>query len=63
MYGLPPSNFDDINNYIALDPSQYRSRFAAFDPAKANEPDLLAGVMALPVSGLLQEPKEKKKKK
>jgi len=63
MYGLPPSNFDDINNYIALDPSQYRSRFAAFDPARANEPDLLAATMAIPISGLLEQPKDKKKKK
>ena len=63
MYGLPPSNFDDINNYIALDPSQYRSRFAAFDPARANEPDLLAAALAIPVSGLLEQPKDKKKKK
>ena len=63
MYGLPSSNFDNINNYIALDPSQYRSKFAAFDPARANEPDLLAATLAIPVSGLLEQPKDKKKKK
>lgn len=45
------------------DPSLIRSQFAAFDPARMNENDILAGVMAIPVSGLLQEPKEKKKKK
>ena len=44
-------------------PELLRSQFAAFDPARMNENDILAGVMAIPVSGLLQEPKEKKKKK
>jgi hypothetical protein len=32
------------------DPSLLRSRFAAFDPARANEPDLLAGAMAIPIA-------------
>jgi hypothetical protein len=45
------------------DPSLIRSQFAAFDPAKANEPDLLAATLAIPVSGLLEQPKDKKKKK
>ena len=49
--------------YLNYYPQDVRSRFAAFDPARANEPDLLAATMAIPVSGLLQEPKEKKKKK
>jgi hypothetical protein len=40
-----------------------RSQFAAFDPARANENDILAGLMAIPVSGLLEQPKDKKKKK
>lgn len=44
-------------------PELLRSQFAAFDPARMNENDILASVMAIPVSGLLQEPKEKKKKK
>jgi hypothetical protein len=44
-------------------PELLRSQFAAFDPAKINENDLLAGVMAIPVSGLLEQPKDKKKKK
>lgn len=44
-------------------PELLRSQFAAFDPARMNENDILAGLMAIPVSGLLQEPKEKKKKK
>lgn len=30
---------------IVFDPSHIRSRFAAFDPARAHEPDLLAGYM------------------
>jgi hypothetical protein len=43
-------------------PNQIRSRFAAFDPFRRNENDLLAGVAAVPV-GLLEMNKEKKKKK
>lgn len=54
---------DDALDIRYLNPQDVRSRFAAFDPARINENDILAGVMALPVSGLLQEPKEKKKKK
>ncbi|MGA1048254.1 MAG: hypothetical protein ACO3UU_09600 [Minisyncoccia bacterium] len=50
-------------NYIVNDPSLIRSTFAAFDPARANEPDLLAALMAIPVNGLLEQPKDKKKKK
>jgi len=51
------------NQKIMFNPSDIRSVNAAFDPARANEPDLLAATMAFPISGLLQEPKEKKKKK
>ena len=54
---------DDALDIRYLNPQDVRSRFAAFDPARANEPDLLAATMAIPISGLLQEPKEKKKKK
>ena len=50
-------------SYAFTEPSMLRSQFAAFDPARANENDILAGLMAIPVSGILQEPKEKKKKK
>jgi len=46
-----------------LNPTDLRSKFAAFDPAKANEPDLLSAAMAFPISGLLEQPKDKKKKK
>jgi hypothetical protein len=53
----------DIREYNNFNPQDVRSRFAAFDPARANENDLLAGVMAIPVSGLLEQPKDKKKKK
>ena len=35
---------------VYLNPQDVRSRFAAFDPARANEPDLLAGAMALPIA-------------
>jgi hypothetical protein len=45
-----------------FDPSIVRSRFAAFDPFRRNEPDILAGVAAAPV-GLLAVDKEKTKKK
>jgi hypothetical protein len=51
---------EDVSHIIVNKPNQIRSPFAAFDPARANEPDLLAGAMALPVSGLLSEPKKKK---
>ena len=53
----------NVNTQIILDPRNIRSRFAAFDPAKANEPDLLSAAMAFPISGLLEQPKDKKKKK
>jgi len=51
------------NTTFVFKPELLRSQFAAFDPAKINENDLLAGVMAIPVSGLLEQPKDKKKKK
>ena len=38
---------------MILDANQARSRFAAFDPTRRNEPDLLAG--ALPFTALLDE--------
>jgi hypothetical protein len=60
--GLGGDNLD-YNEFVALSPNQIRSKFAAFDPARANEPDLLAATMAIPVSGLLEQPKDKKKKK
>lgn len=55
-------NTGDIQRTV-LNPENIRSVNAAFDPARVNENDILAGLMAIPVSGLLQEPKEKKKKK
>jgi hypothetical protein len=57
-YNETPSNIVAVNM-----PYQIRSPNAAFDPARANEPDLLAALMAIPVSGLLEQPKDKKKKK
>lgn len=48
--------------YIVPTPSLIRSRFAAFDPFRRNEADILAGVAAAPV-GLLAVDKDKKKKK
>jgi hypothetical protein len=52
-----------VSEYVTREPNQIRSQFAAFDPARMNESDILAGVMAIPVSGLLEQPKDKKKKK
>ncbi|NDB60609.1 hypothetical protein EB001_19505 [bacterium] len=37
-------------HYVSNLPANFRSRFAAFDPARVNEPDLLAGAMALPIA-------------
>ena len=51
------------NTTFVFKPELLRSQFAAFDPAKANEPDLLSAAMAFPISGLLEQPKDKKKKK
>lgn len=70
MKALKKSGFDSAKvkegeqiNTMLLNNKNLRSVNAAFDPARANEPDLLAATMAFPISGLLQEPKEKKKKK
>jgi hypothetical protein len=49
---------DGAMHYIALEPEQLRSRFAAFDPMRRNEPDLLAGVLPL---GLLSDEEQRKK--
>jgi len=35
-----------LNEVIVFDPSNIRSRFAAFDPARSNSRDLLAGIAA-----------------
>jgi hypothetical protein len=53
----------DYNEFVVLSPNQIRSKFAAFDPVRMNENDILAATMAIPVSGLLEQPKDKKKKK
>ena len=44
--------------YAIQDPSLIRSRFAAFDPMRKNEPDILAGVLPL---GLLADEEQRKK--
>ena len=44
--------------YAIQDPSLIRSRFAAFDPMRKNEPDILAGVLPL---GLLTDEDQRKK--
>ena len=59
----------DGSNFIAMNPAVLRSRFAAFDPFRRNQNDILAGVgVGVPVSsGLLdienkKVPKKEKKK-
>lgn len=64
--GIPTSfrkNGEKNMSTIVLSPNQIRSQFAAFDPARAKENDILAATMAFPISGLLEQPKDKKKKK
>jgi hypothetical protein len=52
------TNLGTIADVLATsDPSRFRSRFAAFDPMRRNEPDLLAGV--LPLSLLMDEENKK----
>ncbi len=52
----------DVREYNNFNPSDVRSRFAAFDPFRRNESDILAGVAAAPI-GLLTNNKKKDKKK
>jgi hypothetical protein len=63
-YGNKGVYRDEMGVAVTFDPSQIRSRFAAFDPAKVNDPDLLAAGVPL---GLLagtdiEMPKKKQKK-
>jgi hypothetical protein len=46
--------------YVTKNPNQVRSINAAFDPARISESDILAGMIGLPVAGLLKEPKKNK---
>jgi hypothetical protein len=41
------------NNQVIFNPALIRSRFAAFDPFRRNEPDLLAGIGGASLAGLL----------
>lgn len=66
---LKKSGFDSAKlveanqpNTMLLNNKNIRSINAAFDPARSNESDILAGMIALPVGSLLQEPKKKKNK-
>jgi hypothetical protein len=56
--GSPYTEFVDQTGYVLLEPSQVRSRFAAFDPMRRNEADILAGVLPL---GLLADEEQRKK--
>lgn len=55
---------DEAGRSIAVgNPSNIRSRFAAFDPARANDPDLLAAFSPNPLGGLLApQPDDKRKR-
>jgi len=53
------ANLGTIADVVASqDPSRFRSRFAAFDPMRKNEADILAGVLPL---GLLADEEQRKK--
>lgn len=53
------ANLGTIADVLATsDPSKFRSRFAAFDPKRRNEADILAGVLPL---GLLADEEQRKK--
>ena len=54
--GSPYTEFKDQTGYVLLDPSQIRSRNAAFDPKRRSEADILAGLLPL---SLLDEEKLK----
>ena len=56
--GSPYTEFVDQTGYVLLEPNQVRSRFAAFDPKRRNEADILAGVLPL---GLLADEEQRKK--
>ena len=49
--------------YAIIDPSRIRSRFAAFDPARSKEADLLAGIGAIGAGLLSSEALELNVKK
>lgn len=52
------------SNITALqDPSMIRSVNAAFDPFRRNEADILAGLLAVPATQLLEDDEDKKKRK
>jgi hypothetical protein len=50
------------DTYTIFDPSLIRSRFAAFDPLRNKSNDILAGLLAVPATSLMQ-PEDKKKKR
>ena len=67
----PENSSWDGSNFIAMNPAVLRSRFAAFDPFRRNQNDILAGVAPLAVGSLLglntynnmqEKPKKEKKK-
>jgi hypothetical protein len=54
---------DNMPQYKIYNPKDIRSRFAAFDPFRRNEADILAGVgVGVPTAGLLDEKKKPTKK-
>lgn len=53
----------EVREYNNFNPSDVRSIFAAFDPFRRNEADILAGLLAVPATQLLEDDKDKKKRK
>lgn len=56
------SRYNPATHYGIVNPTSVRSKFAAFDPFRRNENDILAALLAAPVTQLMQ-PEEKKKKR
>jgi hypothetical protein len=54
---------DEMGVSVTFDPSQIRSRFAAFDPARVNESDLLAAGIPIGLLGSTQVELPKKQEK
>ncbi len=69
--GYTGTNLVEPNQYYAgegitthtFNPSDIRSINAAFDPFRRNEADILAGLLAVPATQLLEDDEDKKKRK
>ena len=56
--GIVAVNASEIDVGVVFEPNQIRSRFAAFDPTRTKEADILAGLMPL---GLLADEEVRRK--